>query len=563
MKKTKLLGVLCATAMAVVLAACVYDDIPGGGNVQVTPPTQEQPAPEEGNLPTATATFTPGTQRVSFGPAADASGRGTYGGYSLTDPIVVDVTFEENRIADIVLVSHGESTYGANAWFNRAYPMTPDWILVHQSTQDMDVFTGGTVTQNAIIAAVNEAIQLAGADPTALVPQIPTAPLAGDRFIPGVQNVYIRAGSYVVANPDDMVNPLELIALTPENIPTLLTSAAESQRIGVLHGGLRRYRGIEHPLAAYLVEAVAHGTAADQIPSGVQGLYDVPLYPHNETVSAGLAAALNTTFGYNLAAGDPNPLYNQPRGLWIQVHFGRNHFWINEQAPNEANFGSGLLNGGMGETVTIGAPAALETIGNNTLGSYWWSQQSHRIINDQQSTHNISDPDTSSNATMSARGMRVAVEEAMRQAGATNAAIASFTPAPHSPFYREVREQDGLVLNPAHSGRVELPGFPGVTIEVGIDREVIRVIWVRNASAETVPGWDAANWTEFRNGILFDYARTVAEGGRTLDVFVGEGRPLMQGAPEFSVEVLTVVRNFIIENTLNDVDQSGRLGTPR
>jgi uncharacterized protein with FMN-binding domain len=554
MKRKRLFGVICAAALMAVLAACVYED---GGEGFVPPVTL--PA-EVSVLPEATATFTPGTQRITFGPATSAETRGIDGGYSLTTPIVLDVTFETNRIAGIDLVSHGESTYGVNAWFFRAYPMTPDWIVVHQSTQGIDVASGGTVTQNAIIAAVNQAIELAGADPAALIPQIPAAPLGNDRFIPGMQFVYIPAGTYVVANPDEMVRPFELVALTPENIPQLGTGGPEAQRIGILHGGLRRYRSVEQPLGAYIATAVPHGTAADQLTSEIQGLYEVPSYPHEATVTAGLARALNQTFGYNLAAGDSNPRYNLPRGLWMQISFGRNHFWVGEGAVNAPVFGSGLFGGGIGETVHIGNPQDLETIGNNTLGTYWWSQQAHLIVNDSQSTHNLGAVDTSSNATMSARGVRVAVETAMRAAGATNDQIAAFTPLAQSPFFREVREADGTVLIPAHSGRVDLPGFPGVTIEVGQGRDVIRVIWVRGATAETVPGWDAANWNDFRNAILFDYARTATNGGRTIDIL--EGREPMAGvAPEFSEAVINFIRDFVNANTLNNVDQTGRIGS--
>ncbi|MCL2620205.1 MAG: FMN-binding protein [Defluviitaleaceae bacterium] len=193
MKKTKLLGVFCATAMAVVLAACVYDDIPGG-NVQVEPPVVEQTT-EANNLPTATATFTPGTQTITVPASADPAARATDGtAYSLTTPIVIEVVFGENQIENITVVSHGESSYGS-LWYQRAYPMVLDQILVHQSTQAIDTPTGATVTRNAFIRGVEEAIVAAGASPEALTPQIPTAPLAGDRFIPGFHEIEVEAST--------------------------------------------------------------------------------------------------------------------------------------------------------------------------------------------------------------------------------------------------------------------------------------------------------------------------------------------------------------------------------
>ena len=94
--------------------------------------------------------------------------------------MTVEVTFGESQITNVVITEHGDSMYGAG-WFWRAYPAVPDQILVQQSTSGLDTFTGATVTQDAIVAAVNDTIAQAGANPDALVPQPLTAPLPGDR----------------------------------------------------------------------------------------------------------------------------------------------------------------------------------------------------------------------------------------------------------------------------------------------------------------------------------------------------------------------------------------------
>ena len=145
-------------------------------------PAPEPPAQLEGGLPTATAAFTPGTHVV------------TAMGYHSTTPLTVSVTFSADQITDITLVDHEESMYGSG-WFFRAYPGVPDQILVQQSTNGIDAFSGATLTRNAVIEAVEEAIVLAGADPAQLEPQTITAPLPGDRFIPGFVEVTVSRGT--------------------------------------------------------------------------------------------------------------------------------------------------------------------------------------------------------------------------------------------------------------------------------------------------------------------------------------------------------------------------------
>ena len=178
MKRSKLIGLLlAAVVLPLALAACVYEEYTGGqpGYVPIT----TLPATI---LPFASATFTPGTHTVEVM------------AFHADDPIVVEVTFGVDQIQDITIVSHNESTYGS-AWFQRAYPLVPDQILVRQSTLDIDTPIGATITRDAIIEAVNEAIVLAGATPEALEPVFIDAPVTGDRFIPGFHIITIPANA--------------------------------------------------------------------------------------------------------------------------------------------------------------------------------------------------------------------------------------------------------------------------------------------------------------------------------------------------------------------------------
>jgi len=138
-------------------------------------------------LPFATASFAPGTHSV------------TVPSYN-ENPMTVEVDFSENQITRVQIMEHGDSMYGSG-WFWRAIGV-PDQILVHQSTQGLDAFAGATITKEAIVAAVEEAIELAGANPTDLTPQSISAPLPGDRFIPGYHRIIVPANTMdVEGNP--------------------------------------------------------------------------------------------------------------------------------------------------------------------------------------------------------------------------------------------------------------------------------------------------------------------------------------------------------------------------
>ena len=141
----------------------------------------ERTAPDPDLLPQASTSFTPGTFSATVHSFNEA-------------PMTVEVTFGESQITNIVVAEHGDSMYGSG-WFWRAYPSVPDQILVRQSTQELDAFTGATVTQDAIVAAVEDAITQAGAKPGDLVPVTMTAPLPGDRFMPGFHVITVPANT--------------------------------------------------------------------------------------------------------------------------------------------------------------------------------------------------------------------------------------------------------------------------------------------------------------------------------------------------------------------------------
>ena len=212
MKTHKAVLIALAAALPVVLAVCATA---AAGRV----------------LPTATATFTPGTFRVSYGEAGTPGWR--------QGPLVLDVTFAADQIADIEVVSHGETMHGSG-WFFRAFPAVPDQILARQSTQDIDAFTGATVTRNAFVNAVNMAIVQAGASPADLEPRLSDAPLPGDLFVPGFHIVTVPAGAMDIdGNPLTADTPSDRVMLySPDADMTLRVSVGRNE-FHVFEGGAR------------------------------------------------------------------------------------------------------------------------------------------------------------------------------------------------------------------------------------------------------------------------------------------------------------------------------------
>ena len=205
MKKiSKKIVIAMGASFILTFAACGTGS-PAANQPTPTPqpsPTAQPPAPTDSNvgqtpqsaipgLPLATTSFTPGT----FTATAETSGRAG------DSPITVSVSFSENQITDVSVTEHNDSAYGSG-WFWRAYPAVPDQILVRQSTQDIDAYTGATFTRNAIIEAVEDAIEQAGANPADLTPQFITEPLPGDKFIPGYHEITVPANTLnIEGNP--------------------------------------------------------------------------------------------------------------------------------------------------------------------------------------------------------------------------------------------------------------------------------------------------------------------------------------------------------------------------
>jgi len=207
-KRTILTGL---AVVAVALVAC-------GTNVAV-----------RHGLPTATATFTPGTFTATYGEAGTPGWR--FG------PLVVNVSFSENQITGIEVVSHGESLFGSG-WFFRAYPAIPDQILVRQSTRDIDAFTGATRTKEAFVRAVNDAIVQAGANPADLEPRFIDRPIDGDRFIPGFHEITVPAGTLDIDGaPLTPLTPADRVMLYNPDVSMTLRVSVGRNEFHVYEGG--------------------------------------------------------------------------------------------------------------------------------------------------------------------------------------------------------------------------------------------------------------------------------------------------------------------------------------
>lgn len=112
-------------------------------------------------VPAATPAPTAAEEQGTFVP-------GTYTGKAqgMNGDVVVSVTFDKDAITAVEVTEHAE-TAGIS---DPAIANVPAAILAAQSTQ-VDAVSGATVTSNAIISAVNDAIVQAGADPAALSPK--------------------------------------------------------------------------------------------------------------------------------------------------------------------------------------------------------------------------------------------------------------------------------------------------------------------------------------------------------------------------------------------------------
>ena len=649
MKKKKFIGVILAAVLALALTACVYyeedEQVPQPPVIrdeQVTPP--QPPVTGENNLPQAAIDLPDGTFR---GVAALADFPNIGGGTWRRGDMVVDVVIANNQITSINVVSHGESMYGP-MYFFRGYPMTPDVILIEQSTlgvrialegernsgnladaaeQAIHVFTGATNTQEVIVKAVEDALRNAGVDPMALtrVNQIEnmTAPLAGDRFIPGSHLIHIPADTYIYYRGQffhytDI--PAHLPAWGPPGgfndagvgQPAPLDDrwpAAEAYETGVLSRGGIRYNG--HSVWRYGIDAEGNAVATDLGAGPIVAqrvLFHTRIYNRNQN-AAGTQSVHGPTFAETMTASadvplapaivnilerfygtDVNPYYVPgeitPVGMWILVNFGRDYFQIVEHGSGAGLMGAGISSGDStagpreGATGYYGrlAPHAQDVIGSSSsqgLGGYWWMQVAHRTINDNQSTHLVT-LDAYSGATQSAIAVRMGVERAMMAAGANPANI---TPRP-APFFREPApaNPDALMLIP---GRyyITIPGFGRLndgndTVGVTLCREVIRYISSANmnrlnnpehgqhANLELAgrPGSEALeDWVRFRNDILFTFSLGFGDGGRQLSAL--DGIAPMEGYEELSAAIITALQDLLRRQSYNyGPSQAGRLG---
>ena len=131
--------------------------------------------------------------------AGVAAWDGTYtaGAYTATAKgkiadITVEVTFTENAIADVKVVAHNE-TLGLGYGVSTApIDMFPGQIVENQ-TLAIDVVTNATVTGNAILAAVADAVTQAGGDAEML--KVAEAKVAGEEIVYDVEVVVVGAGA--------------------------------------------------------------------------------------------------------------------------------------------------------------------------------------------------------------------------------------------------------------------------------------------------------------------------------------------------------------------------------
>lgn len=161
----KLLTGILASGMIFTVAACTD----GGDDTATTTPTSdavtttlatttEAPADTETDE-TETMDSTEGTagDRTAMEPGVYTIDVDGYG----EEPMVIEVTLTEDSIESIEVVSHSE-TEGIG---DNAIDELPAMIVDNQ-TLDVDVVSGATVTSEAIVEAVREAITEAGGNPS-------------------------------------------------------------------------------------------------------------------------------------------------------------------------------------------------------------------------------------------------------------------------------------------------------------------------------------------------------------------------------------------------------------
>ena len=119
---------------------------------------------------------------------------GTYTGVAAgkNGELTVEVTFTENAIADVKVVSHKENLGLGYGVPNAPIDAFPGKIVADQ-TLAIDVVTNATVSGNAIIAAVADAVAQAGGDPEVL--KTPAQKAAAEDQVYDVDVVVVGAGA--------------------------------------------------------------------------------------------------------------------------------------------------------------------------------------------------------------------------------------------------------------------------------------------------------------------------------------------------------------------------------
>jgi fumarate reductase flavoprotein subunit len=136
------LAILLIITLIVSLAGCA--STPPQPNEDDQDIQEEPEDQDEGKLSFTAGTFT---------------GTGT----GMRGNVLMDVTFSDDAITDIVLNASSETAYLADPAFERI----PAAIIDHQSL-DIDTVTGATLTSNAILYAVADAVDQAGGDSSIL-----------------------------------------------------------------------------------------------------------------------------------------------------------------------------------------------------------------------------------------------------------------------------------------------------------------------------------------------------------------------------------------------------------
>ncbi|MCL2580679.1 MAG: FMN-binding protein [Oscillospiraceae bacterium] len=411
---------LLTLGLMLVLAACGSPAPAADPAPPPQPDTQQEagpadePAQGQDGLPLATATFNPGTFTATAPSYND-------------NPLTVAVTFAENQITGIEVVEHGDSTYGSG-WFWRSYPGVPDQILVRQSTQNLDTFTGATFTQTAIVAAVEDAIGQAGANPGDLAPQSISAPLSGDRFIPGFHEITVPHSTMDI-HGDPLEEDAQRMLYSEEADMTLRVSFGRNTMH--LHSGGARGLGQGEG---------GHGESAytDEIQGGTWGGWWFRQVAHHQindrqstqvdTETGATSSASAIVWGVNqaiiAAGGNPAALTPGPAG---QTQITRNY-----ANPDARFFVPGVyavtvpgFGGDLPMTVTLDRSSIRRiVVGDHSESDTQWEQVWPAIrdmIYEEQTTLDL-EMDTFTGATTSANAILDGVRQAMAAAGETNQA---------------------------------------------------------------------------------------------------------------------------------------------